>query len=301
MIKERTSFTIPPSSLLERTPGAAPKRQFDSRYVAPLVITAILIIGQVSYGILENLPKTLLSIGCSIAAEIVLSLLIFRKFPHLASAYVSGISCGILIRSPFIWPFAMVAVLSILSKYVLRLHGRHLWNPSNFGISAMLLLAPAAVASLTQQFGNSIWPMVTVWTLGSIILWRLKRLHICAAYVGAFVLFAALRSLLPGHHDQGLGAAFVSEVAPITGPVYQLFIFFMITDPKSTVHGVRPQIAVAIAVAGMECVLRLTGNVHAPYYALFLVGPVANLIEINWSAWKKRQAAPPVGMVGAAA
>ena len=298
MIKERTSSppaSSPPASgsVPERTPGAAaPKHQFDSRYIAPLLITAILIIGQVFYGILESYPKTLLAIGCSIGAEIVLSLLVFRKFPHLASAYVSGISCGILIRSPLVWPFAMVAVLSILSKYVLRVGGRHLWNPSNFGISAMLLLAPAAVASLTQQWGNSFWPMVTVWTLGSVILWRLKRFHICAAYVGAFVVFAALRSLLPGH-------PFLSEVAPITGPVYQLFIFFMITDPKSTVHGVRPQMAVAVAVAGAECILRLLGNVHAPYYALFLVGPAANLIEI---AWKKRQAAPPTaaGMATAA-
>ena len=297
MIKERTSPHGPPSPNGPPGPAtpteAAPKRQFDGRYIAPLLITAILLIGQVFYGILESYPQTLLAIGCSLAAEVALSLLVFRKFPHLASAYVSGISCGILVRSQFFWPFAMVAVLSILSKYVLRLHGRHLWNPSNFGISAMLLLAPAAVASLTQQFGNSIWPMVTIWTLGSVILWRLKRLHICAAYVGAFVLFAAFRAALPGHHDQGLWPAFVSEVAPITGPVYQLFIFFMITDPKSTVHGVRPQMAVAVAVAGAECVLRLLGNIHAPYFALFLVGPAANLIEILGKTGKMRQAAPP--------
>jgi len=281
MIKEDVA---PPASrcVPERTSAAAPKRQFDSCYVAPLLITTILIVGQVFYGILESYPKTLLAIGCSIAAEIALSLLVFRKFPHLASAYVSGISCGILIRSPLVWPFALVAIISILSKYVLRWHGRHLWNPSNFGISAMLFLAPAAVASLTQQWGNTLAPMIIVWMLGSVILWRLKRLHICAAYVGAFIIFAAGRSLLPGH-------PFLSEIAPITGPVYQLFIFFMITDPKSTVQGVRPQMAVAVAVAAAECVLRLTGNIHAPYYALFLVGPAANLIEI---AWKKRQAAP---------
>ena len=279
MIKEPTVPTQP--TTLPMAP--APKRQFDSRYVAPLLITTILIIGQVFYGILESNPKTLLAIGCSIAAEIVLSLVVYRKFPHLASAYVSGISCGVLIRSPLIWPFALVAVISILSKYVLRVHGRHLWNPSNFGISALLFLAPAAVASLTQQWGNSIAPMLIVWTLGSVILWRLKRLHICVAYVSAFVVFAALRSLLPGH-------PLLSEIAPITGPVYQLFIFFMITDPKSTVHGLWPQVGVAVAVAAMECVLRLTGNIHAPYYALFLVGPAANLIEITW---KSRRAAPP--------
>ena len=279
MIAEHSSHT--PATRV--SPPAAPRRQFDSRYVAPLLITTILIIGQLFYGILESYPRTLLAIGCSIATEIILSFLIYRKFPHLASAYVSGISCGILIRSPLVWPFVLVAVISILSKYVLRVHGRHLWNPSNFGISALLFLAPAAVASLTQQWGNTLSPMLVVWLLGSVILWRLKRLHICLAYVGAFALFAAGRSLLPGH-------PFLSEIAPITGPVYQLFIFFMITDPKSTVQGVWPQVAVAVSIAAAECVLRLAGNVHAPYYALFLVGPTANLMEI---ALKSRRAKTP--------
>lgn len=265
-------------------PAARRPFPIDSRYVAPIFITLILVVAQVSYGVLESYPRTLLSIGCSIGTEIILSLLLFRKFPHLASAYVSGISVGILIRSPLAWPFALCAVLSILSKYVLRVKGRHLWNPSNFGISALLFLAPTAVASLTVQWGNSNAPMIIVWALGSIILWRLKRLHICVAYVGAFIAFAGLRSLLPGH-------PFVTELAPITGPVYQLFIFFMITDPKSTVSGVLPQCAVAVAVAAAECVLRLMGNIHAPYFALFFVGPLANLIEI---AWKSRRSTPPV-------
>ena len=69
---------------------------------------------QFSYGILESYPRTLLAIGCSIVTEIVLSYLVYRKFPHLASAYVSGISCGVLIRTTLVWPFVLVAVVSIL-------------------------------------------------------------------------------------------------------------------------------------------------------------------------------------------
>ena len=63
--------------------------------------------------------------------------------------------------------------------------------------------------------------------------------------------------------------------------MYQLFIFFMITDPKTTVRSSkRAQAGVAFAVALVECVFRLFENVHAPYYALFTVGPAANLIEM---------------------
>ena len=256
-------------------PSVPPPRRFqvDVRYVAPVFITIILLVAQFNYGVLESPKQTLLAIGCSILTEIVLSRLVYRKWPHLASAYVSGISVGILLRSPLLWPFALCAALSILSKYVLRVKGRHLWNPSNFGIAAMLLLAPQAVATLGIQWGNSFWPMVIVWTLGAIIVSRLRRLHICVAYVVSFLVFAALRSALSG---QPLAA----EVAPITGPMYQLFIFFMITDPKSTVLTRRGQIAVVVCVALMESIFRSLHNVHAPYYALFLVGPAANALEI---------------------
>jgi hypothetical protein len=54
----------------------------------------------------------------------------------------------------------------------------------------------------------------------------------------------------------------------------------MITDPKTTVHSKRGQVLVAFLVAAAEAVLRLLEFVHAPHYALFLVGPAANLVEI---------------------
>ena len=62
--------------------------------------------------------------------------------------------------------------------------------------------------------------------------------------------------------------------------MYQLFIFFMITDPKTTVRPKWAQSLVVVLVAAVEMVFRLMELVYAPFYALFLVGPIANLIEI---------------------
>lgn len=262
---------------------ASRKWQIDGRYIAPLFITMVLLVGQYFGRILESYPKTFLAIGCSIATEIALGLIVYKKLPHLASAYVSGISVGILVRSPYVWPYAVIAVIAIMSKYVLRVKGRHIWNPSNFGIAVMLLLAPAAVTTLSIQFGSDFRAMLVIWTLGAFIVSRLHRLHICATYVASFFAFAFLRSLLTGH-------TFAAEAAPITGPMYQLFIFFMITDPKSTVTPRWGQCLVAFCVALAESVLRLLQNVHAPYYALFLVGPAANLIEIWWNGRRGKSA-----------
>jgi Na+-transporting NADH:ubiquinone oxidoreductase subunit NqrB len=276
--------------LASRPRGAAGWRSvlsLDNRYVPPVFITLILLVGHVSYGILESYSKTLLAIATSIGVELILGRLVVHRWLNPASAYITGISVGILVRSPAFWPYALCSALSITSKYVLRYEGRHLWNPSNFGISALLFLSGSAVASLSIQWGNDLWPMLVIWALGIAIVWRLHRLHITATYVGAFLAFALARSALTG-------SPWLSEVAPITGPMYQLFVFFMITDPKTTVRSRRGQCLVVLAVAAVENLLRLGQVVYAPYYALFLVGPSALLFE-TWLLARARRDAAPAG------
>ena len=246
--------------------------RLDNRYIAPLFITFILLVGHLFYGILESYERTALAIVSAIVTELVLGRIFYGKWLNLASAYITGISVGILLRSPAFWPYGLCSVLSVMSKYVLRVKDRHLWNPSNFGICALLLLAPDTVAVLSIQWGNFILPMLVIWILGSIIIWRAKRFHISFTYVVSFFLFAFLRSWITGHPWR-------AEVAPITGPMYQLFVFFMITDPKTTVRSKTWQCVVVFFVAFVELLLRLNQVIYAPLYALFIVGPTAMLIE----------------------
>jgi Na+-translocating ferredoxin:NAD+ oxidoreductase RnfD subunit len=258
----------------------------QNRYLSPLLITTILLVGQLSFGLLESFSRTLLAIGTAILFELVLARLMFGKFPHLASAYITGISVGILIRSPEYWPYALTSAIAITSKYVLRWRGHHLWNPSNFAICAMLLLAPEYIATLSIQWGNTIWPMMIVWVLGSAIVYRVGRFHITATYVISFLALSAIRSAITGH-------PFLAEVAPITGPMYQLFIFFMITDPKTTVQPKWGQCLVVFLVAVVEMILRLAQNVNAPFFALTIVGPLALIAEIWWTGRKRRSVPNP--------
>lgn len=256
-------------------PAAKLKRwlSLDNRFVPPLFITLILLVGHFSFGILESYQKTLLAIATSIVAELILGRVFFHQWPHLASAYITGISVGILLRSPAFWPYILCSLLAITSKYVLRVNGRHIWNPSNFGICAMLFLAADAVATLSIQWGNNLWAMLVIWLLGSAIILRLRRLHICVVYVVSFFALSLLRAWITGD-------PWLSEVSPITGPEYQLFIFFMITDPKTTVKSKLGQCIVAFSVAAVEMFFRLDQSIYAPLYALFFVGPTALLIEM---------------------
>ncbi|HZZ77763.1 MAG TPA: hypothetical protein VFE62_04555 [Gemmataceae bacterium] len=267
---------------LTPNPSAGWRFRIDNRFLAPILITCILAIGDFRYKILESYWLTVASILSAIALEIVLGRWVTGRWPHLASAYITGISVGILMRSTFLWPFVMCSLLSISSKYALRVGGRHLWNPSNLGMSVLLFLAPDSVASLAQQWGNDLWPLLVIWVLGSIILYRLGRLHITLTYVAAYLLLSVFRSMWSE-------TTVISEIAPITGPMYQLYIFFMITDPATTTRTWPRQCAVAVLVAIVETILRLNRVIYAPYYALFIVAPVTNLLEI----WLMRPRSQP--------
>jgi enediyne biosynthesis protein E5 len=251
-----------------------PGQVLSIRYAPPLLISLILLFGHFTFGILEGYKAILISIGCCMMTEILLARLMFGTWKNLSSAYITGISVGILIRSTFLWPFAITAIISIMSKYVLRFRGNHLWNPSNFGISWMLAFVPSGVAALSIQWGNNIWPMLVIWILGLVIVWKVKRFHITITYVISFLLFSLLRSMITGD-------SFFTEASPLTGPMYQLFVFFMITDPATTVKNRNGQILVAFMVAFAEFILRLNQVIYAPFYALFLVGPLAMFIHLQ--------------------
>jgi len=71
--------------------------------------------------------------------------------------------------------------------------------------------------------------------------------------------------------------------------MYQLFIFFMVTDPKVGVRSKLGQVVVVVLVAFVEMLLRLNEVIYAPFYALFLVGPSALLVEMALGSKLKAQ------------
>lgn len=251
------------------------------QYIPPAFITLILLVGQFTFGILDSYVNLVAAIGTAMIAEAILARTIQGTWRNLSSAYITGISVGILIRSNVVWPYVVTALLSILAKYVLRYKGRHLWNPSNFGISWMLFLSSMSVAGLSIQWGSNFAAMCVIWVLGLAIVNRAKRLHVTVAYVVSFIALAYLRCLITGD-------AFLAELSPLTGPMYQLFIFFMITDPRTTVSTRKGRIIVAILVALVEFFLRLYHYIYAPFFALFLVGPVAMFIDLTLQARQSR-------------
>jgi len=203
---------------------------------------------------------------------------------------MSSISLTLLIkpRGGALWPFVLGGFLAISSKYVLRYRDNHLWNPTNFAITALLLAAPNRVSVLSHQFGNDMLTNLVIWGFGLVIAARVGVLHITLTYVASFLLLNGARAV-------AFGQPVLPEIAPITGPMYQLFVFFMVTDPRTIVRGRRWQIVVTVIIAVVEMLIRFASdqawplptafNAAPAFLALALVGPVAKWLDLHERAY----------------
>ena len=264
-------------------------RRVDPRYLIAGLITLVLIVAQVRYHVVGGYERLVIALATCMACEALFSWFIRGRVVNLQSAYISGISLTLLLKpqGAVLWPFALAAFLAIASKYVLQYRDNHLWNPTNFAITALLLAAPNHISVLSHQWGNDIATNVVIWTFGLLIATRVKVVHITLTYVLSFLLLSAARAAL-------LHEPLIGEIAPITGPMYQLFIFFMITDPRTIVRGRKGQILVAVAIAVAEAVIRFASdrgvplptafNVGPAFLALAIVGPLAKAIDLRRGA-----------------
>jgi Na+-translocating ferredoxin:NAD+ oxidoreductase RnfD subunit len=250
------------------------------------LVTLILVLGQWRFQILDSYWVLVIALATAVISEAILSRLLRGVWPSVLSAYISGNSIVILTKpqSGIWWPFCLGSLISITSKYVLTYRGRHLWNPTNFAVSFLLLAAPGSVAILSHEWGNELWTVGVIWVIGLMVVTRAKLLHITLTYAVSFFALAAARCAITG-------ANYLTEIGPISGPMYQLLMFFMLTDPRTTVSSRKGRMVVVVLIALLECVVRLANDFQqawaAPFatapaiFALALIGPIAMVIDLR--------------------
>jgi Na+-transporting NADH:ubiquinone oxidoreductase subunit NqrB len=263
-----------------------PRAQIDPRYLIAFLITLVLVAAQFRYHMVGGYERLATALATCLLVEALLSWFVRGRVVNLTSAYISGISLTLLLKpqAAALWPFILGGFLAIASKYVLQYRNNHLWNPTNFAITALLLTAPGTISILSHQWGNDLATNLVIWAFGLAIAARVRVLHITLTYVASFLVLNALRSMIAGQ-------MLWPEIAPITGPMYQLFVFFMITDPRTVVSQRKWQIIVAVLIALVETLIRfasdqawplpLAFNVAPAFLALAIVGPIAKVIDLR--------------------
>ena len=171
-------------------------------------------------------PQVLLSLGAVLVVQYVCTVL--WKLPHYdpKSALISGLSLCLLLRCNSLLLVFVAAVITIASKFVIRWKGKHIFNPTNLGIVAMLLLTGQVWVS-PGQWGNVAFFGFLMACLGGLVVNRASRSDVTYAFIFFYLAFVFGRSLY-------LGEPMAIPLHRLESGALLLFTFYMISDPKTT-------------------------------------------------------------------
>jgi Na+-transporting NADH:ubiquinone oxidoreductase subunit NqrB len=219
----------------------------------------------------KPLPSALAIIG-ALATQIACTRVFALPNLDLRSPLITGLSLSLLLRSDALWLHAVAGTIAIASKFLLRIEGKHIWNPAGFAIVLLLATSPGVWIS-PGQWGTGVWLVSALAFAAILVLRAARRTDIALFFLGshAALLFAR--------------AAWLGD--PLAIPMHQLqsgslliFSFFMISDPRTAPDSRAGRFLFAFAVAAAAHWLGFFMQLRpALYFALIALSPLVLLID----------------------
>ena len=247
----------------------------DPRLHLAATITSLQVLGQVAFHFRLSIPQILVCLVTCAVLEVSITARRRHVLMWPASALLTGNGVAFVLRVPGTqhgdwwsfrgwWIFAATAGGALLSKHVIAWRGSHVFNPSNIGlVVCFLALGRTRVEPLDFWWGPMSWWMALalaiIVTGGFAILTRLRLLRVALGFWASFAVGLAVIA--------GAGHAMTARwhLGPITGwhffwvlvtsPEVLVFLFFMITDPRTAPEGARARLVYAVALGLLAALL----------------------------------------------
>jgi Na+-transporting NADH:ubiquinone oxidoreductase subunit NqrB len=191
----------------------------------------------------------------------------------LRSPLITGLSLSLLLRSDEPWIHLIAGVIAIGSKFLLRIDGKHIWNPAGFAIVVLLFAAKSHVWISAGSWGSAAWFATLLVFFAILVLGAARRSDIAICFLGTHAALLLARALWLGD--------------PLTIPVHQLqsgslliFTFFMISDPRTSPDSRLGRFIFAASVACAAHYMAFFMQMRpALYIALIALAPFVILID----------------------
>ena len=241
----------------------------DPRLHVAAVIVTIHVLGQTTLHFQVTVPQILAAILTCAVIEVAITFRTRRAFVWPASAMLTGSGVALILRVPGTplddhwstyawWVFAGVAAFALMTKYLIRYRGSHVFNPSNIGlVIVFIVFGSTRVEPLDfwwAPLGSGMLLAYAVILVGGLLI--TARLGLLATAVTFWLTLAAgIGVLAASGHCMVARWAFAPVCGfdywrvIITSPEILIFLFFMITDPKTVPTGRRSRIAFGFLVA----------------------------------------------------
>jgi Na+-translocating ferredoxin:NAD+ oxidoreductase RnfD subunit len=216
----------------------------------------------------------------------------------LPACLIPGFATAMLLyANKRLWPVIFAVVLAIGSKLIFRApvgNGRyqHIFNPSNFGVAATLLLFPEVGFAPPYHFTENLtglwdWVLPLLVLMTGIIIHGLftGRLPLVGAWIGGFILQAVVRAYL-------FGTPFFVPLMPMTSAAFIIFTLYMIPDPATTPLNPARQALFGLSVAVIYAVLQVLHVVFGLFFALVAVCAIRGLALHISASWRHFRSVP---------
>jgi Na+-transporting NADH:ubiquinone oxidoreductase subunit NqrB len=244
----------------------------DARHYQIAALGVLLAFNITSLDLGARVLPSVLALAGALATQVACSRLWRLPRIDLRSPLITGLSLSLLLRADEPWLYAAAGIIAISSKFLLRLDGKHLWNPAGLAI-VVLLFGTDHVWISPGQWGASAWFAALLAFLAILVLQAARRADISLFFLGAHAALLFGRALWLGD--------------PLAIPLHQLesgslliFAFFMISDPRTTPDARLGRLMLALAVALMAHWLAFFMQMRpALYVALIALSPLTPLLD----------------------
>lgn len=264
---------------------------FDPRLYQILVLASLLVYGVVRLDLEVEAGMAALLLGTALLTQYACTRIWRLPAFDPKSALISGLSLCLLLRTNS-WQLAFVAaVATIAGKFVLRWRGKHLFNPTNFGIVALMLATDGKVWVSPGQWGSAALFAFLVACLGGLVVNRATRSDVTYAFLAFYLAVVFGRALW-------LGQPAAIPLHQLSSGAFLIFTFFMISDPRTTPDSRAGRVLFALLVAlgagFVHFVLyRPNGLILSLFFLSLAVPLIDRLLPGTRYAWQR----DPVGVI----
>ena len=244
----------------------------DPRYYQIAVLSSLLTYGIAVLGFPIAWEGAATILGFALATQWAASQLVGLDRVDPLSAIITSLSLTLLLRTDALAIAALAAILAIGSKFLLRINGKHIFNPANFALITLSFASTHAWLS-SGQWGNATLVAFAFACLGFLVLTRARR-------AGTTIAFLAGYGALLFGRAVWLGDPLAIPLHQLQSGALLLFAFFMISDPKTTPDHAAGRVLYGLLVALIGFSIQFVFHEpHGPITALILTSPVVPLID----------------------
>ena len=255
------------------TPPRAGRPRLDPRLYQIATLAGLLAYGLTRLRFELGLPQVAVTLASALLAQWACSRL--RKSPKFdpLSALISGLSLCLLLRTDSLAVAALASGVAVGSKFVFRLGGKHVFNPTNGALVALLLMLPGHAWVSPGQWGSAATFGFLMACLGGLVVQRAARADVTLAFLAFWAAALFGRSI-------GLGEPLTIPLHRLESGALLLFAFFMISDPKTTPDSRPGRVLFAALVALVAGYVQFRMfRTNGLLWALALCSPLVPLID----------------------